>query len=303
MAQNLMERLKAAMSPRARVADTETLLADLKAEQARLGIARDQAAAESVDFTLSEDDREEAAAKAGRLDRTIKGLDAEIAKVATLLDERRSDEARRAKEAEKRAALTERDELAARFAERVPAMMTELTGLLAEVKANADRMKQSGVTEADAEIVARGIPANGYILMTPVARFTEVKIPEWAGLGRIWPREGTFEVLQAAAAAEAERDRNRIIAGREKDAREQREKAEAAAKFAAEHGTYRIEVEYSVEHGDTVARIPEELVGGSIPATMGPWERRELVISHEVAAKLGAVPRFKVTPLHKKAAK
>lgn len=36
MAQNLIERLKAAMSPRARVADTATLLEDLKAEQMRL---------------------------------------------------------------------------------------------------------------------------------------------------------------------------------------------------------------------------------------------------------------------------
>lgn len=89
MARNLMERLKAAMSPHARVKDTAGLFDDLKAEQQRLTVSRDQAAADSVDFTLSEDDREETAAKAGRLDRTIKGLEAEIAKVAALLEERR----------------------------------------------------------------------------------------------------------------------------------------------------------------------------------------------------------------------
>lgn len=292
MARNLLERLQAAMSPRARVGDTETLLGDLKAERARLEIARDQAAAESVDFTLSEDDREEAAAKAGRLDRTIKGLDAEIAKVAALLEERRSDEARRAKEAEKRAAITERDELAARFAQRVPAITAELIDLLKAVNANAERIKLAGLYEPNAELVARGIPS-GQVQLTHIQRFTEMKIPAWASYDRAWPRDDTYETLRAANAAHAERDRNQIIAGREKEAREAREKAEAAAKFAREHGLYELTAEPNSNY-DGVVRIPAELVIGNVPATVGVWERLQRVISHEIAEKLAKVPGLKV---------
>ena len=151
MAKSLTERLKAALSPRARVSDNEALLADLKAEQERLETARDAAAAESIDFALSDDDRDEAAAKAARLDRTIRALDQEIASLAVQIEERRSSDAAKAAEAEKRAALTERDELAAQFAKRVPAITAELIELFEAVNANADRMRLAGVHEANAE--------------------------------------------------------------------------------------------------------------------------------------------------------
>jgi hypothetical protein len=292
MAQNLMERLKAAVSPRARVADTATLLDDLKAERDRLTVARDQASAESIDFALSEDDRDAAAAKAGRLDRTIKGLEAEIVKVAALLEERRSDDARKAREAEKRAALTERDEIAARFAERVPAMITELTGMLAEIKANADRMKLAGVYEADAELTARGIPATGHVQMTPVARFIEMKIPEWASHGRSWPVPERNTAVGFDYGAQMQR-------AREERARIEREKAEAAAKFAAEHGTYEVTVTSGPGMYDGALRLPEELVSGNIPAAIGPWERKQLVIAHTVAEQLAKVPRLQVKRIDK----
>jgi hypothetical protein len=291
MAQNLMERLKAAMSPRARVADTATLLDDLKAEQARLTIARDQASAESIDFALSEDDREEAAAKAGRLDRTIKALDAEIVRVDALLEERRSDDARKAKEAEKRAALTERDEIAARFANRVPAMIAELTGLLTEVQANERRLLAAGLHEPNAEWHARGIPGNGYLNNSPVQSFLTLKIPEFRGAGRSWP----VDTHAAFAAAQAEREHRQIIQGREDREREAREKAEAAAKFAREYGTYRLSVQGM--RGDGIVRIPEELVTGNVPRTVGCWEDCQRVLAHTVAEQLAKVPHLKVERL------
>jgi len=291
MAQNLMERLKAAMSPRARVADTSTLLDDLKAEQQRLTVARDQASAESIDFALSEDDREEAAAKAGRLDRTIKALDTEIARVAALLEERRSDDARRAKEAEKRAALTERDEIAARFAKRVPAMMAELTGLLTEVQVNEQRLRTAGVNEANAEWKARGIPGNGYLNNSPVQSFLTIKIPEFSGTGRAWPIDTHNAIVTAFANSYSEQIRK----GREDAERAEREKAEAEAKFAAEHGTYRLSVEGLT--GDSIVRIPKELATGDIPRALGGWEDRELVLAHTVAEQLAAVLHLKVERL------
>lgn len=290
MAGNLVERLKAALSPRARVTDTEKLLSDLKAEQARLTIAREQAAAESVDFALSEDDREDAAAKAGRLDRTIKGLDAEIAKVAALLEERRSDEARRAREAEKQAALTERDEIAARFAERVPAITAEMIELLKAVNANAERMKLAGLYEPNAELMARGIPS-GQVQMTQILRFTEMKIPAWASYDRAWP------ISKAEALGAMVPDlRAQMLQQREAAERKRAAEAEAKAKFAREHGRYEITAEPNSSY-DNVTRIPRELVIGDVPAAIGPWQRVQPIISHEIAAKLAKVPGLKVTRL------
>ncbi len=269
MAQNLMERLKA--------------------------IARDQASAESIDFALGEDDREEAAAKAGRLDRTVKALDAEIARVAALLEERRSNEARRAVEAEKLAARTERDEIAATFAKRVPAITAELIALFTKVNDNAERLKRAGVHEADAEFIARGVPANGYVQMTPVARFTAMKIPAWSGLGRAWP----VDHEAAMAASIADNYSEQLRKGREDAERREREKAEAAAKFAAENGTYRLSV--TGLRGDGIVHIPKELVTGQIPHALGCWDDRELVLAHTVADQLAKVPHLKVERIEKAA--
>lgn len=293
MAQNLQQRLIAAKKPHARVSDNEALLVDLQTEIERLGNARDSAAGESIDFALSDDDRDEAAAKAARLDRTIKALEAEIAEVAAHTEQRKGDDARKAVEAEKRAALTERDEIAAKFADRVPAIVAELVDLLGQVKANAERMKRSAVYEADAELVARGIPATGYVQSTPVAKFLEMRIPEWASHGRAWP------IPERNTAVGVEFDYGaQMRKAREDRARAEREQAEAAAKFARENGRYEITVA-SVGMYDETVRLPDELVTGNIPAAIGCWERKQLVISHEVAKKLAAVPRVQVKCLDK----
>ncbi len=184
MARNLQERLEVAKGPRARIADNEALIADLKAEQERLEAARDQASAESVDFALSDADRDEAAAKAARLDRTVKSLGIEIAAVAALTEERRSDDARKAAEAEKRAALTERDEIAAQFAERVPVICDELV----------------------AEMHARGIPANGLVGTIQAHSYRHMKIPVFGGIGRAWPIDLAF-ILAAKAQEMTEQGR------------------------------------------------------------------------------------------------
>lgn len=289
MAKNLQERLLAAKSPRARIADNEALLVDLKAEIERLGKARDAAAGESIDFALSDDDRDEAAAKGSRLDRTIKALEVEIAAVAAITERRRSDDARKARDAEKQAALAERDEIAARFAERVPAMMTELTGLLAEVKANAERMRLAGVHEANAEFVARGVPANGHIRATPVIEFTKLRIPEWCGPGRMWPAD-EWNTMVGAGIAQTDA---MIAERRAQHEREQHEKAEAADKFAREHGTYRLTVSGEGDP-ERIVFIPKELVTGNIPAALGAWDFRQLVIAHTVAEQLAKVPHLSV---------
>jgi hypothetical protein len=300
MAQNLQQRLEAAKSPRARIADNEALIADLKAEQERLEAARDQASAESVDFALSDADRDEAAAKAARLDRTIKSLGIEIAAVAALTEERRSDDARKAAEAEKRAALTERDEIAAQFAERVPLLTAELIDLFKAVEANEARMRAAGVHDANAEWHARGIAGNGLVGgISPAMPFTKLKIPEFRGAGRAWP----VDHLSAISAQMADNYGQQIRKARENAERAEREKAEAAAKFAREHGTYRLTADMDVSEPGRIVRLPAELVTGNIPAALGCWDSRQLVIAHKVAEQLSKVPHLKVERLDAEASR
>lgn len=199
MAKSLQERIATAKSPRARVPDNETLLIEMRAEVERLTLARDAAADQSTDFALDDDDRDQAAAKSARLDRTIKALEIEIGEVLEATDARKIDEARKAADAERSAALAERNAIAAKFADRVPALTAELIELFKLVQANEDRMRRAGVAEANAEMHARGIPAHGHIQMTPVSEFIKMNIPGFDRLGVAWPISAERNQLAAAA--------------------------------------------------------------------------------------------------------
>ncbi|MEE4154356.1 MAG: hypothetical protein V2I27_09385 [Erythrobacter sp.] len=295
MAKNLQERLASAReTDRVTIETLAKLIEDARAERERLTAAHERASADSIDFALAEDDREEAAANAGRYARSLAALASAIEELEAKLDAKRNSDAQRGKAAEKASAIAERDEIAARFAERVPVLTAELIELFKAVEANEARMRAAGIFEANAEWKARGFAGNGLVGgISPAMPFTKLKIPDFTGAGRAWPAETANAISGAIANNCAEQIRR----GREDDARAEQEKADAAAKFAAEHGTYQIEVEYSIEHGDTVAHVPEELIGGNLPAAMGPWDVKQLVLPHTVAEKLGAAPRFKVTRL------
>lgn len=187
MAKTLQERIATAKSPRARVVDNEALLLDLAAEVERLTLSRDAASDQSTDFALSDEDRDQAAAKSARLDRTIKALEIQIAEVAHATECRRNADAREAAAAECAAALAERDAIAAKFAERVPALTAELIELFKLVNANEARMRRAGVSEANAELHARCIPPHGHIQMMPAPQFTKMTIPGFDCLPLAWP--------------------------------------------------------------------------------------------------------------------
>src|SRR5690606_13351918 len=95
-----------------RTTDLEALIAEAESALAQLQEASAQAAAESVDFNLSEADREEAAAKAERDRRNATTIAAARDALNERLSERRSQEKTKAIEAERAAALAERDALA-----------------------------------------------------------------------------------------------------------------------------------------------------------------------------------------------
>lgn len=286
MAKTLAERLIAAKSPRARLSDNEQLLADLKAERDRLTDARDQAAGESIDFALSDADRDEAATKAGRYERTAKGIEAEVAGLAALIEERRDEEAVAKAEAERVATLAERDQLAEQFREAVPRLTGELIALFAAVKANRARMQANRLNLPCAEAVARNVP-QFLEIAGQAARFLDMRIPRFEGEGRAWPPSETVDLRMLDVGAQIRRARK---AAEKREA----EKAKAAAELAASHGVYRLSTQWA---DYTPVDIPAAL---RERAPILPFKvtnaRRELeyTIPHSVAEELAKVESLNV---------
>lgn len=286
MAKTLAERLIAAKSPRARINDNEALLADLKAEHARLTVARDQAAGESIDFALSDADRDEAATKAGRYERTAKGIETEIAGLAALIEERRDAEAEAKAEAERAATLAERDQLAEQFREAVPRLTGELIALFAAVKANRSRMQANRLNVPCAEAVARGVP-QFLEIAGQASRFTDMRIPAFEGTGRSWPPSETIDLSMLDVGAQMRR-------AREATEKREAEKAKAAAEFAASHGVYRLSTQFA---DYTPVDIPAALRerAAILPFNVTNATRElEYTLPHTVAEELAKVGKLVV---------
>lgn len=287
MAKTLAERLIAAKSPRARINDNEALLADLKAERDRLTVARDQAAGESIDFALSDADRDEAATKAGRYERTAKGIETEIAGLAALIEERRDEEAAAKAEAERAAALAERDQLAEQFREAVPRLTGELIALFAAVKANRSRMQANRLNLPCAEAVARGVP-QFLEIAGQASRFLDMRIPAFEGAGRAWPPAAPpVDLSMLDVGAQMRR-------AREATERREAEKAKAAAEFAASHGVYRLSTQWA---DYTPVDIPPALRerAAILPFNVTNATREmEYTLPHSVAKELAKVGKLVV---------
>lgn len=286
MAKTLAERLIAAKKPHARLNDNEALLADLKAELARLSAARDQAAGESIDFALSDADRDEAATKAGRYERTAKGIETEIAGLAALIEERRDEEAAAAAEKARAEVRAERDALAIEFAETVPQAVATLTDLFARVKANAERLNAIRDYSGCAEAKARGLA--GFVDPLGPKQFTKMIIPDFHGRERVWPPVENLAAAFVDVGAAMERARQQ----READAERKRKTAED---YARDHGRYELATvltTYEPVHIPATAREKAP----ALPHAVGngwPWVG---MLPHALAEELKAVTNLKVTP-------
>ena len=194
MAKPLQERIASALSTdRVTITTLEELIPEAEAERDRLGRSHVQAAAESVDFALSEEDRDEAAGKSERHSRNATALTKAIDQLTEKLAAKRESESYRAAQDEKAAVLADRDDLAKQFRELVPVLVDQLAGLFAAVQLNADRMRDLRINQADAEAVARGHP--GFIgRADEPERFLTMKLPNFAGNGRCWPPEQRLNV-------------------------------------------------------------------------------------------------------------
>jgi len=188
MAKSLAERITSAKSTdRVTITDLETLIADATAERERLVGSAAHHDGQSIDFALSDEDREEASRLASHFQRTARGLGNEITALNEKLEAKRNSEARKAEEAIRAAIIARRDEAAARFAERGPALVDELIGLLSDIEASDEEMAAARIHQASAEAIARGIDPSFYQGPSPLARFTKLKIPAWDGPQNAWP--------------------------------------------------------------------------------------------------------------------
>ena len=179
----LLKRAKAAHdNPRFRLSEFEPLIAELRAAGEQVAAAAEQAASDSVDFALGRSDRDEAASKAERAKRDAAALAAAAEALTAKHAQRLTSDRHQAAEAERQAAIAERDELAVEFDTTVRPLLISLPDLLTRVEANAKRLKRAGLREPNAEAKARGIKGH-----YGVDWFTQLKIPSWTGKGRAWP--------------------------------------------------------------------------------------------------------------------
>lgn len=198
MAKPLNERIESARSTdRVTITDLEALIAEATAERDRQKGAADHHAAEAVNLALSDDDREEADRLAQHCARTAKAYTTAIGELQEKLEAKRNSEHRRAAEAEAAARVARRDDLAARLADRVPKLFSELISLFTELE-----------ELPGAEAIARGVPGNFYVNNLPVTQLINMKIPNFTGHGLAWP----IDRRAAELARLQEREQQRVIA-------------------------------------------------------------------------------------------
>lgn len=235
-------------------------LAEAETELARQSEAERKMRSDSTDPTLNPSDRDDAHDGADRAARMARTLADGISRLQNIIEERETSDATKASEAEREAAVAERDELAAHW-NAVPTIITQLTDLFARTNANAARMKSAGVFEADAECTARGVTILG--VGGGPDRFTRMKIPAWAGRGRAWPPEQQLA-------------RSQINYGAERDAALERE-TRAAKHAEASFGHYR------VANNTGAPIIFESRTSPGVCVDMDPWQGEA---AHTVIANL-----------------
>lgn len=204
MAKLFAERLATALqTDRSNCKTLRELISETQAELERQQAIQRSAEAESVDVTLNDCDRDEAAGVANRAGRLAKGYVEALEKLQANLAAKQDSDRRRRECEERAAAEAERDELAAEFRVEVPQLVERLTGLFAKLEANEARLRAAGAHGRDAEAEARDIPGNYFDRAGPIDRFTKMKIPAWGGAGRAWPPDPGAQ--QRARVAEQER--------------------------------------------------------------------------------------------------
>lgn len=198
MAQTLEQRLASA-GKSTRLTEITQLIADATTErdaQAALHVAQ---SADAVNFRLAEADRDEAAKAAEKAARNAAMLDAAIADLEDKLQARRETDKRASAEAERKAALAERDELAKRIQAEWPVLSESMVDLFEAIQANEARMKYLGLYDLSAEAIARGCDGMFRFGASQGRRLTAMRVPEFNGARDAWPRPQTVGMVDMRA--------------------------------------------------------------------------------------------------------
>lgn len=291
MAKSFQERIASARSTdRVTIETLDKLLVDIGEERERLTLAHARASAESIDFALSESDRDEAAANAERYSRTLVALGNAADELGEKLIAKRESEGRKAAAAEKQAALAERDEIAAEFAEFMPKAVETMIALFSRIEGNEKRMGEAGLREACAEAVARGVPR--FLNNSGEReRYLKLKLPAWNRKGRAWPPDAAQPNNWIA---QVEEGRRRAIIDRKEVEVSKRKAAEA---FAKAHGRYQLKSAFGGEHTHFLA---EDLVDEFpvLPATISTWAPWQGTLPHVAVEQIRvAEPNLVITCL------
>ena len=199
MAQTLEQRLSSAsQSNRINLTDLEQLIGDTVAERDAQAAQHVSASAEAVNFRLAESDRDEAAKRAERASRNAAALDGAIVELETKLRVRRESDNRASIEAERTAAVNERNAVAERIRKEWPVMAGQIVSLFESIEASDARLAACGSKEPSAEAVARGCAANFYDHGYPIKRLTKIQLPELDSVNLAWPTTAPRYAAQPA---------------------------------------------------------------------------------------------------------
>lgn len=278
MAKTLSERLASA-NERSRTTDLEQLIVDVKAERDAQAAQHVSHRADALNFKLADADRDNAARNAERSERNAAALAAELEALETMLLERRQSEKTAAIEAQRKAALAERDALAERIKAEWPILTDGMMALLEAIEANEARLRHVGLYDANAEATARGLPGNWYTSAGPIKQFTKMQIPDWDGRQLAWPRPAPIfdhgEAQRRQRAAHA------------------KQQAELAAK-ASPYDWHRVKVT------NGVGNVYEgKFRSGAIGKGQISNGETDIQITEQEAERLNTIPGISVTKLDK----
>ena len=187
MAKTLEERVRSALATdRVTITDLADVIGLAEAELERLGALHTKASADSINFALAARDRDESSALAARIGREVAAYAGALAELRVKLQAKRESDQRKASDADRAQALTERDILASEIPERYRQACDLLIGLARDILASDARMKALGMPDLSAEAVARGCTAFAFRGM-PAQRIIEIRLPKLDDYVDLWP--------------------------------------------------------------------------------------------------------------------
>ncbi|NML94739.1 hypothetical protein [Novosphingobium olei] len=189
MAKPFHQRLATALSSDdSRLSDIEALIAEAEAERTRQAGIVAQAASDSVNFSLSIEDRDDAAARGERARREATALGNALDQLRAKRTAKEASEGRLAAVELRERLISERDEIAARLRREWPEIETAIVTLLSAVTENEAAMRAASIFEDNAEAVARGCPGNFARGALHIRQLTKLALPSFTDERELaWP--------------------------------------------------------------------------------------------------------------------